>query len=430
MTHHDPTNPGASVAESESATEQARLDDAIQRADELLVNSLKAEDRRRNRRKPWFMLFTFLGGLGMAVAITTLLIVLSAPPAQDDSAAAEETAATQVQPAKRATSEDRRNSAALSQAGWQLWRQGQQQGQFAQAIEKFTAAVELDPRNTNAWNGLGWANFTSGNSEEAEKAFQRVIRMEPQHPAALNGLGQIAFLHRKYDVARRYLHKAAPQAPAAWYALAKIYLLEGNYAEARKWIQKIIAGGSTDPTIKELLAAAEAKELSDRLRRVIEPPERSDSPEGNQVGRAWQLINQGRREEAKEKLTAMLAEAPKYASALNAMGWCLLYGGDTDSAKPHFERALAVEPLAGGAMNGLARVLYAQEEVDEAIKIWLEMVEEIPGVHAGTAGLAEAYFEQGEFAKAIPFLEQLAEANPNNQQIKDKLDMARKRAAE
>jgi predicted Zn-dependent protease len=56
------------------------------------------------------------------------------------------------------------------------------------------------------------------------------------------------------------------------------------------------------------------------------------------------------------------------------------------------------------------------------------MVEKFPGPHAGTVGLANAYFEKKEYKKAIPLYEQLAKADPNDEDVKQKLSQAREAA--
>jgi tetratricopeptide (TPR) repeat protein len=382
----------------ESTREQARLDDAMKRADDLLVSSLKGDDRRRTRRR------VVWGGIFAALALAAIATALSWNHAF-------------VRLDSQAVAGDSEEKAAqLSAEGWQLW----QKQSLRPAIEKFEAAVKLDPKNANAWNGLGWANFNNGDSDAAQKAFKKVVLLEPSHPAALNGLGQIALSQRNYPEAEKYLLEAAPQASAAWYGLAKLYLLSGKYGDAEKWIQKVIATGEADEFAEQILRAAKAKKVPDDLRELMEP-----SPGRVEVGRAWGLMNQGRRPEAKAILNALLAKDPRDANALNAMGWCLLMEGDLSGARLFFERALAADPKAAGSMNGLARVLYAKGDAEGAIKIWKEMVEKIPGVHAGTVGLADAYLEKGEYAKALPLLEQWAAADPKNEQAQSKLKLAR-----
>ncbi len=213
---------------------------------------------------------------------------------------------------------------------------------------------------------------------------------------------------------KKFLLQAAPQSSAAWYGLAKLYLLQGKFDEAAKWAKKVVASGEADETAKQMLAAANAKKLGDDLRSQIEPPE--VTAESNKLQQAWQLMNQGRRDEAKAILDALIAQSPKDGSVLNGLGWFHLIGGDMDQAKPLFEKAIAADPNAAGAINGLARVLKAQGDDAGAIKLWEQMLKKFPGPNAATAGLADAYFEKGDFKKAIPLLEQLLKATPDDQE--------------
>ncbi len=159
------------------------------------------------------------------------------------------------------------NPRQLAQEGWQLW----QSRQLDAAAEKFSRAVKLAPNDANAWNGLGWATFNSGKWDEAERAFQKVISLEPNHPAALNGLGQLHLARGNYELAESYLTKAAPQAPAAWYGLARLYLLQGKFEQAEQWARKVVDSGQGDEVARKMLEAAQAKQLSEGLRFIIQP---------------------------------------------------------------------------------------------------------------------------------------------------------------
>ena len=154
------------------------------------------------------------------------------------------------------------------QEGWQLW----QAQKWDEAAAKFNQTVALAPQDANAWNGLGWATFNSGKTAEAEKAFQKAVAIDPNQPGALNGLGQLYLAQRKYDLAEAFLLKAAPQAPAAWYGLTRLYLLEGKFDQAARWAQDLIDAGQADVLVRQMLQAAQAKQLSEGLRFRIEPP--------------------------------------------------------------------------------------------------------------------------------------------------------------
>jgi len=166
-----------------------------------------------------------------------------------------------------------------TQEGWQLW----QAGKLAEAEGKFQQAVQLAPGDANAWNGLGWAQFNAGNSAAAGTSFQKAIAISTNVPGALNGLGQIYLSQRKYDEAERSLLQAAPKAPAAWFGLARLYLLEGKFADAEKYAQRIVDSGQADETARKMLASAKARNLSDGLRFMIEPPPAKNSSQAAPV---------------------------------------------------------------------------------------------------------------------------------------------------
>jgi len=313
-------------------------------------------------------------------------------------------------------------SAQLAQQGWALWQQDPEA-----AREKFAAAVKLAPKNTNAWNGLGWCNFNTGRRKEAAEAFKKVIALEPKHAAALNGLGQVALFDRNYKDAKKYLLKAAPTASAAGYGLAKVYLLEGDWTNAERWAKKVVDSGEGDDSAQQMLAAAQAKQLPDELRQLIEPAEGSASNED--FMQAWRFFNQGRNAEAREIFERLLKEKPGDPNVSNGLGWALLNSGDAAAAKPHFEVVLKTDPDAGGALNGLARVLRAEGDLEGAIKVWEHMLKKSSGVNAGTYGLASAYLEKERYEDAIPLLEEIVKAEPQDTQTAAKLKLAQEKVA-
>jgi superkiller protein 3 len=381
------------VATTPSPNEGSRLEAAMQRADDLLAQSLKNDEQTKRRRRRRRLVWSISIGAIMIAFATILILALSGGPKQGEP----------------------QSAAALEQAGWTAW----QAGKLDEARDKFSRAVKLDPKLVNAWNGLGWAQLNGGNADEGEKAFRKALELEPNFPAALNGVGQISFSRRQYDKAEKELLQAAPSAPAAWWTLARIYLLQGKFDEARKWAQKTVdspGGKEAEP----LLAAAKSGKLDDNLRKQIEPP-RPVSPE---VQRGWDLLNSGSAE-AKAAFEAAIKKNPNDADAHNGLGFYLLNSGRLDEAKREFETTLKLDPDAAGAMNGLARVLDAQGKTDEAIRLWEKMVAQNPEPNAGTFGLAQAYLKKKDYAKALKLYEQLAQAMPDNPDVQAGLKEAR-----
>jgi len=230
-------------------TEDARLDDAIRRADELLVSSLKSEEHHRSRRRRRTFTFTLIGGFIMIAAIGVILAVLAQTGTAASNASADE----------------------LTSQGWQLW----QSQKLADAEAKFEQAVKLDAKLANAWNGLGWARLNQGKRDLAEKAFAEVVKLEPEHPAALNGLGWLSYGRKKYaEAEKHFLQAAANGASASWSGLAQLYLIQGKYDQALPWALLVTKEQGADPLMAaKLVEACKTKKLDPALKKAIEPQE-------------------------------------------------------------------------------------------------------------------------------------------------------------
>src|SRR3954453_13603249 len=209
-THQTSTDAHSTLAEPFSAAEENKLDAAMRKADEILVASLKGDERRRGTRR---LMLLFSGGpimiaAGVLIFVSLLADAPTAPPAKDQAEA------------NVAKAED------LTTEGWNLWKE--RKLETAETI--FEQAVKLDPKQTNAWNGLGWSRLNQGKRDEAVEAFTECVKLDPNHGAALNGLGWIDFGKKDYAKAEEHWSKA--NAPAAWSGLAQLYLLQGNWDNA------------------------------------------------------------------------------------------------------------------------------------------------------------------------------------------------------
>lgn len=166
----------------------------------------------------------------------------------------------------------------FTREGWKFW----EKGRLPDAEAAFQKAVETDPSNASAWNGLGWTLFNSGAIEPAVSAFEKAVSLDPDQPGALNGLGQIALAQGNFDQAESFLLRAAPTASAAWFGLTRLYLLEGQFDKALPWAQKVADSGQDDEIAGQMLEAAKSRRLGKDLRRLLSPaaenPKLSDAP--------------------------------------------------------------------------------------------------------------------------------------------------------
>jgi Flp pilus assembly protein TadD len=241
--------------------EDARLDDAIRRADDLLVQSLRVEERQRHRRT---LMRRILIPTGALIMISATYIVIAGLLGQASPGA--KPAASP--PAQQTVHRDPKQAAQLSQQGWALW--GQQQ--FADAEAKFQRAVELNPNLAPAWNGLGWSQFNQGKADAAEQSFLQCVKVQPGFAGAENGLGQIYLARGKYDVAERHLLAAAklPGVGAAHFGLARLYLLTEKWDKAATYARKLVDNHA--PGAQLLLDAAKEHRIPDEIRPANPAP--------------------------------------------------------------------------------------------------------------------------------------------------------------
>ncbi len=123
-----------------------------------------------------------------------------------------------------------------AQEGWQCFLQGNSQD----GEPLFVAATELDPKNANAWQGLGWTQWARGKGAEAKKAFETCLTLDKRNVAAINGLGQIAHSEGETDKAIEYWTegtKVDPRASGPMAALASVYDGKDDYPNAIKYYE-------------------------------------------------------------------------------------------------------------------------------------------------------------------------------------------------
>lgn len=59
------------------------------------------------------------------------------------------------------------------------------------AISKLNSVVEANPRNTEAYNLLGFSYRKVKNFDSAERNYRRALRLDPKHKAALEYMGEL-----------------------------------------------------------------------------------------------------------------------------------------------------------------------------------------------------------------------------------------------
>ncbi|HEU5050830.1 MAG TPA: protein kinase [Gemmatimonadales bacterium] len=192
---------------------------------------------------------------------------------------------------------------------------------FEGVREALQRAVDLDPRDAEAYHEFGMHLRLVGRDSAAEIQFRRAVEIEPDRPMSLVHLGWIGMTQQRYDDARRWLDSAVAVNPGFFQAYAEraqLRLAVGDTGGARSDAETAMRlRPATDPMAGEdvLLAldlrsgdSAAARARISRLRP--EAPATTDVGVHQAAGWAALLVAAGELREAMSFLERTRADPP------------------------------------------------------------------------------------------------------------------------
>ena len=105
-------------------------------------------------------------------------------------------------------------------------------------------SVELEPKFSGGFRGLGTDYFQKGDFANAEEAFKKALQLNPKHAGSHDFLGQIYYAKGNYEKAKSEFQQAFGLDPKSAFAhshLGDLLSLEGNTDEAVKEYNAAIA---------------------------------------------------------------------------------------------------------------------------------------------------------------------------------------------
>lgn len=128
------------------------------------------------------------------------------------------------------------------------------QKNFAQAVNHYQAALELQPNNALILNNLAWASGQLKHAKAIEYA-EKANQLAPNQPAFMDTLAMLLADKGQTDKSVELLRKAlatAPQAKAIQLNLAKVLIASGKKDEARKELEALTKLGDKFPNQAEV----------------------------------------------------------------------------------------------------------------------------------------------------------------------------------
>jgi len=154
--------------------------------------------------------------------------------------------------ARKAVELDSGDSQAHSALGWQMLEYDRD---LADAEREFRRAIELNPSNPDAYDGLASYFAVQAQFDESVVEMRKARELDPLSPIVNSELGRMLFYARQYDQGIQQLYATIsldPDFPAAHYYLMKIYEARGLYEEAYEEFFKLQTPGGkiSEPLIE------------------------------------------------------------------------------------------------------------------------------------------------------------------------------------
>ena len=287
------------------------------------------------------------------------------------------------------------------------------EGDPAEQLAQYQAAVEAAPEDALARDSLGMALAQAGELAEAIGHLTEAVRLAPENGEIRHHLGRLLSAVGRNEEARTELEEALRLIPGLVEArldLAGIHAFEGRYDEALGQLDAILAEQPENSRIRArkgelLLAIGRHAEAEAALRELV-----GDEPDNAlaQMELSKALASQGRWEEAAALLGELAesdADTAVRATAYASRGAALTRLGRVEGAIADLRRSIELRPDQPGARFQLANLLGQRGEYQQAVEQYLEVVKRQPRHHAARLGGATALALSGRAREARDLLE-------------------------
>jgi len=278
------------------------------------------------------------------------------------------------------------------------------QGEHRDAAGEYERAAILNPKEALPHLHLAEHAIRNGLFDKAVVQLKTVLRLDPQNPQAHYMLALVYSSQKKYDLAaQEYEHilqtasKNEPGNLEIYMYLAQLYFSQGKYTQAIGQFNHIIA---------------------------VEP----DNVSANfLMGCSYLEINQ--RAKARTLFQKVLTLEPTQDGALNSLAYMYAQdGANLDEALKMVRQAIAIAPAEGAYYDTLGWVLFKKGMNAEAIaalqKAELYIQSPVIADHMG-----DVYKASGEFAMAHKSWRKSLDLDPQQPQVKAKLEELEKTQA-
>lgn len=293
---------------------------------------------------------------------------------------------------------------------------------FSAAMQAYRGMIAADPKNSEAWTGLGVLLYGSGQAAEAADALSKALSLNPQAPRAELFLAfSRADLHQ-CDAALPVLeHTFATEPEGKLQRLTGLTLLNcsGGSGQDLLAVQTAAKLKQTYPGDADVLY--QSAELYTRLWTESANELMTAHPDSYRVHQLAAEVNeaQGNSGQAIRQYRAALAENPKLPQMHFRIGQLELKTGEPDAdakAMEEFRAELAVNPLSASAALAMGEIERHEGHLEAAATDYRLASRLDPEIVEPRVGLAQTLLQQHQVSASQAELTPLLAKHPENAQ--------------
>ncbi len=258
-----------------------------------------------------------------------------------------------------------------------------QRNHIDDAIEEFTRALEMEPRDSSAQFGLAISFRRKWRLEDAAAALAKVEALDAKFPGLALEKGRLAEASGDMEAATASYRQALADSPddaPLKSRMGAVLVLTGKYEEAEKLLQEVL---DVQPY------SAEAEHYLGRIE-----------------------LERGQVESARQRFLRAARLDPQSGLYRMYIAWAALESNEMSAALRDLDAALKLDPTLGDAFWLRARIRIRAGAVRDALTDLKEAIELNPKRIEAWAAMGESHYQLGQMKEAIADFEKAVAGAP------------------
>ena len=317
------------------------------------------------------------------------------------------------------------------------------QNRLDEALQSYERVVTIRPEQRSARNRLGQLYLQTGDYPAAIKTFSAILSSIGEQSETKNVRERPTRNVGEVEIEAHHGISLAYQAQndferSEFHITRMITLLEekakqtrtGFRTRSRERIELARRIQDARYTLGQIYLKFNAPQKAVRTFAQILDVDDKYVPALSGIGMAYQMQDDVKRAETYLRRAIELSDEEEVPDAYNALGYLYAEQGiNLDEAATLVRRALKSVPKSGAYLDSLGFIYFKQGKLDAAIENLEQALHYLPDTPVILLHLADAYLRKGLKQKALQTLEQAVLLEPNNAELRQRLERSRQPSA-